>query len=198
MAIKSRFAVKRQIILYSLTDMFFILLMFYLCVKTGMPGSGVDAKPVTNPKPESASLISKVTIPEPDKIGKINALLQVLASNRYLWLDLAAIDDYSHSASPGQFEQNHTYNMGHLQGIITDFKKAQAKDNSLYCHVLVRYPDSLDYKGARQIIELLSTTRAEDAKFNSKLQLSVIGYRTGERLKYVSTPNALEIQFGSF
>ena len=192
MGFRTRPEVKRQIILTSLTDMFFILLMFYLVVQSG--GA------------QSASIKTQIKVPM-SATGKVNVLLQLMRPNQYLWLDTSAIGEFQTGVRPADFERRHTFNFDDLSSAIGQFKKLHAHDNTECYHVMIRCSNALDYRDVQQVMDLLVGKTGSDvskgdldAVFAAKLQLSVIGYNGRGNIDYQSGKDGdgeyLQISFG--
>ena len=171
---KQIWAVKRQIFLVSLTDMFFILLLFYLLVKIGPGKTGV------------ASVGTEIKTPITG-IGEINVLIQIMETGNggnFLWLDNSAIAVYA--GDPVGFESRHMVDREGLRQNIRRLKEQQISGKSRWCHVLVRCPNRFEYRDIFAVMTMLDpkldSAKVEAARdsvdniFAGKLRLSVLGY----------------------
>jgi len=155
---------KRRLMLFPLMDVFFILLIFYLFVEQFQP------------------MAAFVDVPKKTGIGQVNAVVQVLDENRYVWIDSTCLNSFAAGERSLTPERKADFLNG-LSKEMTDFRSdlltldstLKAQQLTSYS-LLLRCPGQLPYAVVSNMVERIDEVELAQSQY--QLQLSVLGGET--------------------
>ena len=152
---------KRRLVLFPIMDVFFILLIFYLFVEQYQP------------------MAAFVDVPKKSGTGQVNAVVQILDEDRYVWIDSTCLNSFAnneHSLSEArrtEFLDGLSKNMDEFRADLMVLDSTLREQQLTSYSVLLRCPGNLPYAVVSSMVQTLDGVELNQNHY--QLQLTVLG-----------------------